>query len=312
MTFSQTLGTWFSRPNPRLALTALALIGTVSSVQAQAQNRVLLKVSGIVLRQKPSTASPSKLQVSQGTQLIIVGSEGEWRKLRTAGGTLGWVRRETLVAAAIPSKVSEAKSSPEVVLEAPVRSAETSRSVARATAPTSDDDESTINVTLKTSDMELDDQAESAEADTIARDRAASLSIPSAPNREGRRYGRPSMVSSALGYRGSRYSMGATGANNVFDCSGFTQFLYRKQGISIPRTAAEQYSAGKPVRRDEMQPGDLIFFKNTYKSGISHVGMYIGDGRFIHAASHKRGVVIDDVDKAYYASKYAGTRRFGK
>ena len=105
---------------------------------------------------------------------------------------------------------------------------------------------------------------------------------------------------------GHRYVFGASGPD-VFDCSGFTGWVYRQLGVSLPRSAAEQYSATQ--RTDTPSTGDLVFFKNTYKPGISHVGIVIGDGMMIHAASSKRGLIISSYKSSYYSRHFAG---FGK
>jgi cell wall-associated NlpC family hydrolase len=117
------------------------------------------------------------------------------------------------------------------------------------------------------------------------------------------------IVRSALSYRGAPYRRGAMGRSGAFDCSGFTKYLFDHEGANLPRTAADQYRRGLPVGREEMKPGDLVFFKNTYKAGISHVGIYLGDGQFIHAASTRTGVRVDSLDKPYYVNHYAGARR---
>ena len=102
--------------------------------------------------------------------------------------------------------------------------------------------------------------------------------------------------------------MGASGPT-VFDCSGFTSWVYSKNGKSLPRTAAAQYSGTARVSKDGLTPGDLVFFAGTYKSGISHVGIYIGGGQFIHAANSKTGVTISSLNSGYYSAHYAGAGR---
>ena len=77
----------------------------------------------------------------------------------------------------------------------------------------------------------------------------------------------------------------------------------------MPRTASEQYYNGKPVELGHIQPGDLVFFKNTYRHGISHVGVYIGNGKFIHAANAHEGVREDSLSSGYYMNHFAGVRR---
>jgi cell wall-associated NlpC family hydrolase len=77
----------------------------------------------------------------------------------------------------------------------------------------------------------------------------------------------------------------------------------------LPHSAAEQFKYGQPVAQALLKPGDLVFFANTYKPGISHVGIYIGKRRFIHAASTRQGTIISSLDSQPYSRKYAGARR---
>jgi cell wall-associated NlpC family hydrolase len=116
------------------------------------------------------------------------------------------------------------------------------------------------------------------------------------------------MIRTALSYRGTPYRMGGTG-RGAFDCSGFVQFLAAREGKYLPRTAAEQFSCGVAVDRNALRPGDLVFFKNTYRRGISHVGMYIGNREFVHAASSQKGVRTDSIDSEHYRNHWAGARR---
>lgn len=121
--------------------------------------------------------------------------------------------------------------------------------------------------------------------------------------------GSGNVVMAAYALRGSRYVMGGT-SRSGFDCSGFVRYvLSTTDGVSIPRTAAEQYYHGLPIPVQSMEPGDLVFFKNTYKRGISHVGIYAGQGKFIHAANSHKGVRMDQLNAPYYWSHFAGARR---
>ena len=115
------------------------------------------------------------------------------------------------------------------------------------------------------------------------------------------------IVSRAAKYKGVPYVFGGT-TTKGFDCSGFTQYVFRQCGYSINRTADAQYSNGSYVSYDSLQAGDLVFFANTYSaSGITHVGIYIGGGQFIHAANG--GVKISSLSESYYSSRYYGARR---
>jgi cell wall-associated NlpC family hydrolase len=102
--------------------------------------------------------------------------------------------------------------------------------------------------------------------------------------------------------------MGATG-RGAFDCSGFTMYLFDRAGTDLPRTAADQYRKAQPITKDELRSGDLVFFRNTYRRGISHVGIYIGNGEFCHAAGRGLGVRVDMLSEPYYVHHWAGARR---
>lgn len=115
------------------------------------------------------------------------------------------------------------------------------------------------------------------------------------------------IVRRALSYRGVPYRMGATG-RGAFDCSGFTRYVLNQSGEALPRTAAEQYNRGISISKSELRSGDLVFFKNTYKHGVSHVGIYMGNGKFVHASS-RGGVRTNMLSESYYVHHWAGARR---
>ncbi|MGM9999233.1 MAG: NlpC/P60 family protein [Candidatus Bruticola sp.] len=117
------------------------------------------------------------------------------------------------------------------------------------------------------------------------------------------------LVDNAHKYLGTPYVFGGTG-NGSFDCSGFTMKMYEMYGVSLPRTADVQYGVGVKVPFGAEMPGDLVFFE-TYLPGPSHVGIYIGDGKFIHASSSK-GVTISRLSQPYYAARYLGAKRVFK
>lgn len=116
------------------------------------------------------------------------------------------------------------------------------------------------------------------------------------------------VVGTAIAYRGTPYRYGSSGGGS-FDCSGFTRFVYGRKGVSLPHSAKEQFHQGHSVSRGDMKPGDLVFF-HTVTSGISHVGIYAGNGKFVHASSRRSGGVrVDSLDSGYYKGAFRGARR---
>ena len=114
------------------------------------------------------------------------------------------------------------------------------------------------------------------------------------------------IISLSMNYLGVPYVFGGTSPYG-FDCSGYVQYVFAKSGISLPRTADVQYEVGTPISTTDLVTGDLVFF-STYTYGASHVGIYVGDGQFIHASS-SRGVTVDSLGSSYWSSHYIGARR---
>lgn len=115
---------------------------------------------------------------------------------------------------------------------------------------------------------------------------------------------------SAYSFLGARYRFGGN-SPTALDCSSFTQQVFRLQDISLPRTAREQFQVGDEVPQGDLRRGDLVFFR-TYARYASHVGIYLGNRKMIHASSSERRVVISSMDTPYYLSRYLGARRFDK
>lgn len=115
------------------------------------------------------------------------------------------------------------------------------------------------------------------------------------------------LVSAANNVMGTKYVRGGTTARG-FDCSGFVGYVYKKVGVQLPRTSAGMYGAGNSVKKSNLKAGDLVFF-NTSGRGVSHVGVYIGNGKFAHSSSSKGVSVAKLNDPYYWGSKYIGAKR---
>ena len=114
------------------------------------------------------------------------------------------------------------------------------------------------------------------------------------------------LTRNAMRFLGVPYVFGGT-TSSGFDCSGFVQHVYAMLGYHIPRTADAQYYAGKHIAGRSMVPGDLVFFQ-TYAAGPSHVGIYLGNDRFVHASS-SRGVTVSSLHESYWSARYLGAKR---
>jgi len=123
-------------------------------------------------------------------------------------------------------------------------------------------------------------------------------------------YNKENILLNAKRHLGEDYVWGGTKPGG-FDCSGYMQYLYKKEGVSIPRTAYQQSKVGKKVSRFALQKGDLLFFLTDKSRGIpiTHVGMYIGNGKFIHAASKKQGIIISSFEKSRYSKLFVKATR---
>jgi cell wall-associated NlpC family hydrolase len=114
------------------------------------------------------------------------------------------------------------------------------------------------------------------------------------------------VVAAAMKLKGTPYRFGGT-TPKAFDCSGFVWYVFDQQGIRLPRTADRQFETGRTVAVRELQPGDVVFF-TTYEKGASHCGIYIGQGKFVHASS-SRGVSVAGLADSYWKARYLGARR---
>ena len=116
------------------------------------------------------------------------------------------------------------------------------------------------------------------------------------------------LIATALALRGTPYLNGGSEPTRGFDCSGFVQWVFAQHGTPLPRETRQQYGEGKRVKRDDIQPGDLVFFK-TVARGPSHVGIALGAGEFVHAPSSRGVVRVESYESGCWSSRWLGARR---
>jgi hypothetical protein len=138
-----------------------------------------------------------------------------------------------------------------------------------------------------------------------------------APNKAVRRHKgdprvtlREGLVRTARRYIGKSYRWGGASARTGFDCSGLTMTVYRLNGLDLPRNSRAQFDAGIPISREALKKGDLVFFYTGRKGRVSHVGIYTGSGKFIHAPRRGKAIRVSALSADYYRKRYMGARRY--
>ena len=116
------------------------------------------------------------------------------------------------------------------------------------------------------------------------------------------------MSGTALSLRGAPYRNGGEDPVAGFDCSGFVQYVYAQHGVAMPREVRQQFRVGKNIDKDQLEPGDLVFF-STVAPGASHVGIMIGGDQFVHAPSERGVVRVESLGAQYWASRFIGAKR---
>ncbi|MEI6499799.1 MAG: SH3 domain-containing protein [Armatimonadota bacterium] len=228
------------------------------------------------LRTAPDADAESKGDAKLGTRLIIIGKKDDWYKVALEDGNIGWMA----------SRLIDTRG--ERLARRRGDSGSGTTTLARATFATPHDFPSPTDAGSDGS------TGSTGSSDTGNESSGGGMG--------------DALVATARKYLGCAYVHGAS-RPGAFDCSGLTSYVHRVHGIDISRGSREQFRQGSPIAREDLQPGDVLFFENTYRAGISHVGMYMGSGKFIHAANRRGGVKITDLDSDYYARRYVGARR---
>lgn len=252
----------------------VAVVGDVSRLRSR---YAVVARPDSTIRRQPSTRAEAVTTVDAGTRVTVLDRDGDWYRLRFPKGTEGWMRGDLLKAASAPREV--------IVASRRERKAKrTSTYVAKSSPRRSSSTKRKPQYTQ-----------ESTYAMTVSGDGSSQDKI----------------LSKAQSMRGVRYRWGAS-SRSATDCSGFTSQVFRSNGYRIPRTSAEQSRAGAKVDRSSLRPGDLVFFRTRRGTRVSHVGIYTGNGKFIHASSGGGKVQINSLSDGYYNKRYVTARRVVK
>ncbi len=231
----------------------------------------VVTVGTALVRKGASKDAESINTLSKNDTVNIQGEEGDWYKI-TSGSISGYVNKSLIDVSGVSSRSLTASRVPEE--NAPEES---------------------------TDDTQIPQEMNTAVNDVVQREVIPVVSVSGRGNE---------VVAFAQQYLGYSYVSAGKRPETGFDCSGFTQYVFSNFGVSLGGSAASQASAGTGVERKDLQPGDLILFYDDGYTKIGHVGIYIGNGNFIHSANPKRGVVIDNLNtSSYYNPRFVGARR---
>lgn len=247
-------------------------------VPAAMRKTGVIDADRVCIRYAPHRTDRAVTLLDKGHPVLVTARQGHWLQVKLPSGQVGWVRDDLVqVTGTLAAKTTPAK--PQQVAK---RSAKRMQSAHQGTRTASK------HKTVPSSGTRRKKVVI-----------ASSASVSSAGE---------SIVRTASRFHGVRYRWGGS-SRSGFDCSGFTRYVFRhKAGVDLPHSASAQFRRGKPVSRGELKPGDLVFFQ-TYRRGASHVGIYIGNGKFIHASSAGGRVRVDSLHDGYYRQRYLGARR---
>jgi len=126
----------------------------------------------------------------------------------------------------------------------------------------------------------------------------------------GEAYLRDEIVSTAQSFLGLPYSWGGTSPEEGFDCSGLTMAVYKLNGLNLPRSSKDQFAVGTPISQDQLRKGDLVFFATSQGKKVTHVGIFTGQGRFIHAPGEDKQIRLDSLSNGYFKAHFLGARNY--
>lgn len=247
----------------------------------------VVKGDDVTVRRQPGTGAERVCSVDAGTRVAVLARDGGWYKLRFPKGTVGWVRGDLLKASALASATA-AKSK--------VRHQSTSYVATMRRKPQ----------TKAQRIAQAKKHQANVRARYVRRWSAKQRKYVVAPLKNG-----GDLIARAETFRGVRYSWGQASRSGT-DCSGFTTQVFRGEGVKLPRTSREQATIGNKVDRNHLSKGDLVFFRTGRGHRITHVGIYMGAGKFIHASSGGGKVQVNNLSDGYYSNRFVTARRVPK
>ena len=248
--------------------------------------------------------------ITQGEQIEVVEVINDWCRVQTEEA-IGWVRKNAIAQKAEGEEASvqeqDVNSSNDAIVSRIAQAKLSSRSATTTRQKAATNVESTASNASTTAKKTTATKSTAKKATTSTQNTnstvAESTPVLSANPKA------DEIVAYAKQYVGCKYAAGGTSPTKGFDCSGFTQFVYKHFGINLNRASSAQINNGKAVDKSQIQPGDILIFRNRANNAIGHVAIYIGNNQMVHAANTKTGVTIGSINDSYYAPRYVAARR---
>jgi cell wall-associated NlpC family hydrolase len=289
---------------------------------AEATRTGTVKGDSVNLRALPETSAKVLTQFSDGTKVSVIAEEGDWYKV-TGNDATGWIFNQFLTVRDVAIASGTVRANDVNVRSKPDTSSEVLQKL---------DKGAKVTIFERTTEWYRIQIGEdrygwisrdfvTAKTETASRGITTEVKPPVAPEaqpdegdaavKDGEGGDtRQQVVAYAKKFLGVKYVYGASSPKG-FDCSGFALYVFKHFGIKLERTSASQGAHGTKIKRSELQPGDLVFFDtNGGLNGISHVGIYIGDGKFIHASSYNHKVIINSLNTGTYNKQFMRARKY--
>lgn len=290
-----------------------------------------VNVTGAIIRKGPSTSAEIITEWAKNKPVEIIGEEGDWYKLNF-NGEEAYVAKRLISDSTTPTsrsmqEIREIPNEPVIKEETVIKNVYVNVSTANLRSGSSTSFEIVDRASRKEALAVLAEENGWYKIKTtsgtayilksLVVNSLEEVVIPQEPVVKEPEKAPTTNVSSATGdkvvalakqYLGCSYVYGGSGPKS-FDCSGFTQYIYKQFGISLAHSAVSQANNGTYIAKSNLQLGDLVIFRDWDNVSIGHCGIYIGGGNFIHAANSKRGVVTDTLNSGYYYERYVSARR---
>lgn len=255
-----------------------------------------INVDTVNVRKEKSTTSEILTNANKNVAVQILGEEDNWTKVKINGIT-GYIASKYISDSRVEvtSRGTEDTRQPatDTTSQATTPNTQDTSTTATTTQPTTS--QTTSDTATTTPSVTSNKQAAKTKTNTNTNTSTSTSKSTSSGNGD-------AVVAYAKQYLGSKYVSGGSSPSTGFDCSGFTSYVYKHFGKSISRTSSGQRSNGTQVNKSDLQKGDIVCF-------TGHVGIYIGDNKFIHAANPRKGVVITSLSDSYYVKNYITARR---